>query len=217
MEHTPAQRVTIHHCHEGGIGTGRLIVALILVIGAATACGSTAATSIKARPPIPRPSPSASPAPAQNAATRLMLNEEQVGIGFEPRPSDALSQVSDGLLSGQDNTDNRVFRDSANQLHIEDALVVKASQSDADFESASARDDGVKRLLTTVASHTMPSIGGHADEFVGIDAQGDSTVGISFQEGNVLGLIIVSALAATVPTAYVEAFAMAQDEKIRMG
>jgi L-asparaginase/Glu-tRNA(Gln) amidotransferase subunit D len=52
---------------------------------------------------------------------------------------------------------------------------------------------------------------------VGIEKGGYSTVGIAFLEGKVVGVVFVGVGSGTVDTAYAEAFAMAQDQKIRTG
>ena len=57
-------------------------------------------------------------------------------------------------------------------------------------------------------------LGCQADEFVGNTSTGYSQVGVAFQDGDVIAVILVVNSAATVDPAYAAAVALAQDQKI---
>ena len=134
--------------------------------------------------------------------------------GFEPGPNDPLMQLSDRMPDPT--ADQRVFSDQANTLHIEDDLQFCVSDADA-FANYASFLDAVKAVVTTISSHSSPSIGSQSDEYLGTDSSGHSTVAIAFQEGEVLGAVFVAVGTGKVDTAYAEAFAGAQDHKISSG
>lgn len=154
---------------------------------------------------------SASPT-GPNAEKVLMLSPADVA-GFEPGPNDPLTQLSDRMPDPT--VDQRVFVDRANTLHIEDDLQFCESDAYA-FADYTSFLDAVKAVITTISSHSSPSIGSQSDEYLGTDG-GHSTVAVAFLEGKVLGVVFVAVGTGTVDTAYAEALASAQDRKIRSG
>jgi hypothetical protein len=151
--------------------------------------------------------------PSQNAEKALMLSAAEVA-GFAPGPNDPLMQVSDRMPEAS--TDQRVFIDQANTFHIEDDLQFYVSDAFA-FAAYAPFLDAVKAVVTSISSHSSPSIGSQSDEYLGTDSGGHSTVAVAFQEGSVLGAVFVSVGAGKVDTVYVNTFAGAQDQKIRKG
>lgn len=156
--------------------------------------------------------------PSQNAEMALMLSAAEVA-GFGPGPNDPLMQVSDRMPDPT--ADQRVFSDQANALHIEDDLQFYASDAYAfaayAFAAYASFLDAVKAVVTSISSHSSPSIGSQSDQYLGTVSGGHSTVAVAFQEGSVLGVLFVSVGAGKVDTVYADAFAGAQDQKIRSG
>ena len=69
--------------------------------------------------------------------------------------------------------------------------------------------------LTSVTSTSAPAhLGCQADEFIGKTSTGYSQVGVAFQEGDVIAVVLVVDSAATVNPGFAEAVALAQDQKI---
>jgi hypothetical protein len=151
--------------------------------------------------------------PSQNAEKALMLSTAELA-GFAPGPNDPLMQVGEGMPDPA--AYQRVFFDQADTLHIEDDLQFFVSDADA-FAAYPAFLDAIKVVETSTSSHSSPSIGSQSDEYLGTDSTGHSTVALVFQEGSVLGGVLVSVSAGKVDTVYADTFAGAQDQKILKG
>ena len=151
--------------------------------------------------------------PTPNPKMALMLSAAEVA-GFEPGPNDPLIEAGGQVVVPS--SEQRVFDDRANTLHIEDDLQFYGSGAAASADYASFLD-ATRAVVTSIASYSSPSIGSQSEEYVGTDNSGHSTVAVDFQEGTVLGVIFVSVFTGNADAAYAEAVAGAQDQKILKG
>jgi hypothetical protein len=125
-----------------------------------------------------------------------------------------LTQISDGLLNGVANTDQRVFANSDNTYRLEDDVVLDSSPAAAESDYAAIRN-AAQSNVATVSSQSSPSgLGSQADEFIGLDSSGRSIIAISFQEGSVIVAVLEVASTGTVEQSFAESVAAAQDQKI---
>ncbi len=191
-----------------------------LAIGAGTltiglgACGSTSATTSSSATPTPAngafgtPSSNASPTPAA-AASALALTVEEL-----PSGAPVLAQISDGEMNATANTDQRGFANPGNTYRIEDDVLLDTSSQSAAADYAQLRD-AVKSQVTTLSSSSSPSgLGSEADEYVGTTSSGYSEIGIVFQEGSVIAVVLIVDSDGTVDPTFAAAVAQAQDQKI---
>jgi hypothetical protein len=197
-----------------------LVVGVCAVAVATAGCGgvaSVATTSVTPTAALPSTSASASPQPCANPAitsgtspvTQLALTVSDIPAG-----GPSLEQISDGEMSNTANTDQRGFANVGNTFRIEDDVVLDASTqaAAADYPQLQAT---TRALFTTLKDAPSPSaLGCQADEFVGTTSTGYSQVGVVFQDGDVISVILVVNSAATVDPAYAAAIALAQDQKV---
>ncbi|MGA7988283.1 MAG: hypothetical protein WCB51_07795 [Candidatus Dormiibacterota bacterium] len=179
------------------------------------ACGSPATTS---------PSSSASAAPSSSATGSSSPSSQRsnpAGIALTvaelPPGGPALTQISDGEMNNTANTDQRGFANTGNTYRIEDDVLLDTSSQAAAADYAQLRD-ATKGQLATVSSSSTPSgLGAQADEYIGKTSAGYSEVGITFQDGNVIAIVLIVDSSGTVAPAYAEAVARAQVQKIATG
>jgi hypothetical protein len=195
-----------------------LVVGVCAVAVATTGCGGVASVATTSM------TPSASP-PSTSGSTQACANPDvasatapvtQLALTVSDLPSSgpALEQISDGEMSHTVNTDQRGFANVANTFRIEDDVVLDASTqaASADYPQLQAT---TRALFTTLKNTSVPAaLGCQADEFVGTTSTGYSQVGVVFQDGDVISVILVVNSAATVDPAYAAAVALAQDQKV---
>jgi len=195
-----------------------------LVIGA---CGVAAATAgCDSAAAVATASPSGTAMVPAASATQAPCTNPQVSAAHSPVTQIALSapdlpsggpslaQISDGLMNDTANTDQRGFANTGNTYRIEDDVVLEASTQTATADYPQLRD-AAKTQFATVASTSSPaSLGCQADEFVGKTPSGYSQVGIAFQDGDVIAVVLLVDSAAPVDPTFAGAVALAQDQKI---
>jgi hypothetical protein len=187
-----------------------VVACAVGLITCVAACGGTAAgTPTPSKTVSPTPTPSASPSSAPTLASTLALVVSDLPAG-----GPSLSQISDGLLNGVANTDQRVFANSDNTYRLEDDIIPDSSPDAAESDYATIRN-AAQSNVATLSSHVSPGgIGSQADEYIGKDASGRSIIAISFQEGSVIVACLEVASFGTVEQSFAESVAEAQDQKI---
>jgi hypothetical protein len=191
----------------------KLLAAAPLIGGLAllAACSSSSSTSTKTPTPSPTPTVSASPSASNNVAMNLNLTELEV----PSNPSGPLSQISDGLLGGKTNTDQRVFANPDHSLAIEADVIVETASAGVTVDYPSVRD-AAKGRVTTLSASSSPSIGDHADEYVGTTTDGKHIAAVAFNRALTVDVVLVEVGAGTtLDPSYVEAVAAAMDSKIQ--
>jgi hypothetical protein len=175
------------------------------------ACGSSTSTPTKTPTPSPTATPSASPTLSSNVAMNLNLTEAEVPAS----PIGPLSLVNDGLLGGKTSTDQRVFATADRSLAIEADIIVETTSAGVTTDYPQVRDAGKGRVSTLSAS-SSPSIGDHADEYVGTTTDGKRIVVIAFRRALTVDVVLVEAGGTTsLDPAYAESVASALDSKIQ--
>jgi hypothetical protein len=195
-----------------------LVIGACAVAAATAGCGGVA--SVATTTPSPTTSlqsPTASASGCANpdiAAVSSPVNQLALTVSDLPAGGPALEQISDGEMNDTVNTDQRGFANAANTYRIEDDVVLDPSTQTATADYPQLRD-ATKSQFATVTSATSPSaLGCEADEFVGKTSTGYSQVGVSFQDGDVIVVVLVVNSATAVDPAFVAAVAQAQDQKI---
>ena len=175
------------------------------------ACSSSSSTPTKTPTPSPTPTVSASPSASNNVAMQLNLTD----IELPSNPSGPLSQVSDALLGGKSDTDQRVFANLDHSLAIEADLIVETTAAGVTLDYPSIRD-AAKGRVTTLSASSSPSIGDHADEYVGTTTDGKQIVAIAFNRALTVDVVLAEAGAGTaLDPSYVEAVASAMDSNVQ--
>jgi hypothetical protein len=131
-----------------------------------------------------------------------------------PPGSPGLNQISDGLMNNQPNTDQRGFANAANTYRIEDDVLIDTSTQSATADYPQLRDATRAQVNSLSLSSTLTGLGSQADEYVGTTATGYSDVGITFQQGDVIAVLLLENAAGNVDPAFAIACARAQDAKI---
>src|ERR1700730_5716923 len=172
----------------------KLLVAAPLAGGLAllAACSSSSSTSTTTPTPSPTPTATASASASNNVAMNLNLTQNEV-------PSNAsgpLAEVSDGLLGGKTNTDQRVFANADRSLAIEADLIVETTSAGVATDYPQIRD-AAKGRVTTLSASSSPSIGDHADEYVGTTTDGKHIVAIAFSRALTVDVVLVESGAGT--------------------
>jgi hypothetical protein len=188
---------------------------VVVAIGACAiaACGSSTPTTT----PTPSPSdtsvpPSSSPtaSPSANAAAgalALVLADLPVG-------GPTLTQISDGRMNNQPNTDQRGFANAGNTYRIEDDVLVDTSIQAAAADYPQLRDATRSQVTKLTSSSTLVGFGAQANEYIGTTSTGYSDIGITFQEGDVIAVLLLENSAGTVDRSFAEAVARAQYQMI---
>jgi hypothetical protein len=179
------------------------------------ACGSgTSAATPSSHATVGAAPSSASPASASStpsaAAAAIVLT-----VADLPQGGPTLTQISDGEMGNQPTTDQRGFANTGNSYRIEDDVLVDTSTQSAAADYPQLRD-ATKAQVTTITSTSMPSgLGSQGDEYIGTTSTGYSEIGITFQEGDVIAVLLLEDSSGAVDQTYAEAVAHAQDQKIR--
>ncbi len=202
----------------------RGVVRAVTAIGACAAtvgvaaCGG--ATSAVTHSPTSAATPSSSVAasPSSSLATTPTSSVAAAAVALTltdlPPGSPALTQISDGLMNSQPNTDQRGFANVANTYRIEDDVLIDSSTQAATADYAQLRDATKAQVTNVTLSSTLTGLGSQADEYVGTTSAGYSAVGITFQEGDVIAVLLLENAAGTVDPGFAIACARAQDQKI---
>ncbi|MGH3579924.1 MAG: hypothetical protein ACRDU0_20520, partial [Mycobacterium sp.] len=103
---------------------------------------------------------------------------------------------------------------AGNTYRVEDDVVLDASTQTAAADYPQLRDAAKTQFVTITSTSSPANLGCQADEFVGKNATGYSQVGIAFQDGDVIAVVLVVNSAAPVDPGFVGAIASAQDQKI---
>ena len=131
-------------------------------------------------------------------ATRLALMVGELPPGGPP-----LEQISDGEMNKTVNTDQRGFANVANTFRVEDDVVLDTSTQAAAADYPQLRDAVKAQFATLTSRSSPPTLGCQADEFVGKASTGYSQVGIAFQDGDVIVVVLVVNSAAPVDAAFI--------------
>lgn len=195
-----------------------LVVGVCAVAVATAGCGGVpSVATMSVTPTAALPSTSASPQACANpdvASATAPVTQLALTVSDLPTTGPALEQISDGEMNHIVNTDQRGFANVANTFRIEDDVVLDASTQAASADYPQLQTT-TRALFTTLKTTSAPSgLGCQADEFGGTTSTGYSQVGVVFQDGDVISVILVVNSAATVDPAYPEAVALAQDQKI---
>jgi len=191
----------------------RVVIAVGMCAATAglVACGSTTSATT--------PSPSAlvvtpsSSATASRSASTVVASIALVVTDI-PAGGPPLAQISNGEMNNQPNTVQRGFANVTNTFRIEDDGLLDTSIQAATADYPQLRD-ATKAQVTTLAVSTTPSgLGSQANEYIGTTATGYSEIGITFQEGAVIAVLLLENSAGTVDRSFAEAVARVQDQKI---
>jgi hypothetical protein len=180
------------------------------------ACGSSSAADSPTASPLSLPSSSASPSVSavptpSAAASALALTVQDL-----PSGGPLLEQISDGEMNSTANTDQRGFANPGNTYRIEDDVLLDTSSQAASADYAQLRD-AVKSQVTSMSSSTSPGgLGSQADEYIGTTSAGYSEIGVVFQDGSVIAVVLIVDSSGTVAQTFAEAVARAQDQKIAL-
>jgi hypothetical protein len=195
-----------------------LVVGVCAIAVATAGCGgvaSVATTSVTPNPALP--SVSSSPQGCANpdlVSGTSPVTQLALTVSDLPTGSPSVEQISDGEMSNTVNTDQRGFANVANTYRIEDDVVLDASTQAASADYPQLQTT-TRALFTTLKGTSSPAaLGCQASEFAGTASTGYSQVGVVFQDGDVISVILVVDSAATVDPAYAAAVALAQDQKI---
>jgi hypothetical protein len=193
----------------------RAVVAIgasALTVGIA-ACGSSTTTA------TPTPSPSgvvAAPASSATATPSASAAASAFALTLAEVPTNGLTltQISDGKMNNQANTDQRGFANAANTYRIEDDVLIDTSTQSATADYPQLRDATKSQVTKLSSSLTPVGLGSQANEYIGTTSAGYSDIGITFQEGSVIAVLLLENATGIVDQSYAEAVARAQDQKI---
>ena len=195
-----------------------LAIGACVVVTVTAGCGGASSTA-SSDPASASPTPSASGtatacANPQLSAASSPVTQLALTVSDLPPGGPSLEQISDGEMNNTANSDQRGFANISNTYRIEDDVVLDPSALAATADYPQLRD-ATKTQFATVTSATSPAaLGCVADEFIGKNRTSYSQVGIAFQEGDVIAVVLVVNSAAPVDPAFAEAVAQAQDQKI---
>jgi|SRR5450755_936736 hypothetical protein len=189
-------------------------VATLVLAGcgsAAPAASSVSGTTAPLSSPSPTPGVCANPdvSPTTDAVTSLSLTVDQL-----PPTSVVLTQISDGKMNNTPNTDQRGFANITNTYRIEDDVVIDASTQTATTDYPQLRAAAQSQVTTVAGSSSPVGLGCQADEYIGTTSTGYSEIGISFQEGDIISVLLIVDSTGKVDAPYALAVAQAQDQKI---
>jgi hypothetical protein len=178
-----------------------------------SACGSATTTATPSPSPsgvFVAPSSSATATPSASAVAGALA----LTLAELPTGGLTLIQISDGRMNNQPNTDQRGFANAGNTYRIEDDVLVDTSTQSATADYPQLRD-ATKSQVTTLSSSLTPlGLGSQANEYIGKTSAGYSDIGITFQEGDVIAVLLLENATGTVDQSFAEAVARAQDQKI---
>jgi hypothetical protein len=177
------------------------------------ACGGSTATTTPTPSPsdtgVP-PSSSSTASPSANAAAGALA----LTIADLPVGGPAVTQISDGRMNNQPNTDQRGFANAGNTYRIEDDVLVDTSIQAATADYPQLRDATKSQVTRLTGSSTLAGLGAQANEYIGTTSAGYSDVGITFQEGDVIAVLLLENSAGSVDRSFAEAVARTQYQKI---
>jgi len=197
------------------------ITRIALGLGACTltvglgACGSSSATDSPTPIAIVVPSSSAFGTPSTSGSPTPSAAASALALTVQDLPSGGplLAQISDGEMNATANTDQRGFANPDNTYRIEDDVLLDTTSQAASADYAQLRD--ATRSQVTVSGSSAPTgIGSQADEYIGTTSAGYSEIGIVFQEGSVIAVVLIVDSSGTVEQSFAEAVAQAQEQKI---
>ncbi len=196
-----------------------LVAGACAVVAVATAgCGDPANIAASSADPTSGPaSPSASAAACANpqlSASTSPVTQLALTIGGIPPGGPVLHQITDGEMNNTPNSDQRGFANTGNTYRIEDDVVLDPSALIASADYPQLRDAAKKQFVSVTSVTSLGHLGCQADEFVGKTLTGYSQVGVAFQDGDVIAVVLVVNSAAKVDPAFAAAVALAQDQKI---
>ncbi len=193
----------------------KLLVAAPLAAGLALLAACSSSTSTPTKTPTPSPTPTATASPSPSASNNVAMNLNLTETEVPTSASGTLSQVSDGLLGSKANTDQRVFANADHSLAVEADLIVEITSAGVTSDYPPIRDAAKGRVATLSAS-SSPSIGDHADEYVGTTTDGKQIVAIAFNRALTVDVLLVEAgSGTTLDPSYAEEVASAMDAKIQ--
>lgn len=171
---------------------------------AATAASSSSSTSTSDT----SSGSSSSSSSGTSSVASVALKAEEL-----PASTGGLAQTSDGLLNKTPNTVQRVFADATKTNLVELDLLADTTPAQAvkDYPTLAA---AAKKQVATATAESQPPIGDTANEYVGTNSSGKSTVAISFQKGVYICVVIGLATTGTTDPAQIEAIAKAQADKL---
>ncbi len=146
---------------------------------------------------------------AHSPVTQLALSVTDLPTG-----GPTLVQISDGRMNNTANTDQRGFANAGNTYRIEDDVVLDASTQTATADYPQLRDAAKTQFATVTTTSSPDGLGCQADEFVGTNSTGYSQVGIAFQDGDVIAVVLLVDAATAVDSTFAAAVALAQDQRI---
>ena len=195
-----------------------IVIGACAVVAAATAgCGADAQSTASSYPTSVATSPTASPgacADPQLSAVTSPVSQIAITVSALPPGGPPLEQISDGEMNDTVNSDQRGFANVGNTYRIEDDIVLDPSALTATADYPQLRDAAQKQFASVTSTSVPAQLGCQADEFIGKTLTGYSQVGVAFQDGDVIAVVLVVNSAAAVDPAFAEAVARAQDQRI---
>jgi hypothetical protein len=195
-----------------------------LAFGACTVAVATGGCggSTAAAPSVSNHSAAPSTAPAATSACANpqvdSANSPVTGLALTvtdlPSGGPTVAQISDGRMNNTANTDQRGFANTGNTYRIEDDVVLDASTQAATADYPQLRDAAKSQFATVTGSTSPRGLGCQADEYVGTTSNGYSQIGIAFQDGDVIAVVLLVDSKQSVDAAYAMAVALAQDQRI---
>jgi hypothetical protein len=192
---------------------------VVVAIGACAITAGIAACGSSATSTTPTPSPSGIVVgPSSSATATPSVSPAAIALALAvadlPAGGPTLSQISDGKMNNQPNTDQRGFANAANTYRIEDDVLVDTSVQSAAADYPQLRDATKTQVTTLSSSSTLVGLGSQANEYIGTTSAGYSDIGITFQEGYVIAVLLLENSAGTVDRSLAESVARAQYQKI---
>jgi hypothetical protein len=194
-----------------------LIGACAVVTAATSGCSGAAKSAAPADPTSGAASPSASTdacANPQVSSATSPVSQLALTVSALPPGGPPLEQISDGEMNNTVNSDQRGFANVGNTYRIEDDVVLDPSAVTATADYPQLRDAAQKQFTSLTSTSAPVHVGCEADEFIGKTVTGYSQVGVAFQEGDVIAVVLVVNSAAPVNPVFAKAVALAQDQRI---
>ncbi len=179
------------------------------------ACGSTSAPASVSAAAIGSQPTSAFGTPSSSASTTPNAAASALTLTVQDLPSGGplLTQISDGEMNSTVNTDQRGFANSDNTYRIEDDVLLDTSSQAASADFAQLRD-ATRSQVTGETSSSPSGIGSQVDEYIGKTSAGYSEIGIVFEEGSVIAVVLIVDSSGMIDPTFAEAVARAQDQRI---
>jgi hypothetical protein len=201
------------HVMRTTVVIGACAIAVTVAGCGGTAGVATTSSSALSVPPLASSSPVSCANPELSSAT-APVSQVALTVSDLPPGGPALEQISDGEMNKTANTDQRGFSNTGNTYRIEDDVVLDSSALTAAADYPQLRDAAKTQFSTITTTSPAPTLGCQADEFIGKAATGYSQVGVAFQDGDVIAVVLTVNSVAPVDPAFAEAVALAQDQKI---